>query len=250
MRPRRVVQLPREQVAVEPRLVDRVQRPEAHRHGRELPEVRHQPGVRVRRQPAAAVRELLPEPVELALRQPPLEERPRVDAGRGVPLEEDLVARLAVVLAAEEVVEPDLVERGGRRVGRDVPAHAGAARAVGARHHDRGVPPDVGADAPLDVLVAGEPRLPLRRDRVDVVGGAQAGHPDLLLAGPLEQAQHEVPGPAAAPRPGDGIERVDPLPGLIWIDVRQLGGQTVADNRETLASGSHGVASPSAVRRL
>src|SRR5450432_2575787 len=69
---------------------------------------------------------------------------------------------------------------------------------IGPRHHDRGVPPDVGADAPFDVLVTREPRLPLRRDRVDVVGRAQAGNSYLLLAGPLEQAKHEVAGPAAA----------------------------------------------------
>ena len=37
-------------VAVEPRLVDRVDPREPHRDGRELPELRHQPGVRVRRQ--------------------------------------------------------------------------------------------------------------------------------------------------------------------------------------------------------
>ncbi|CAD5968634.1 protein of unknown function [Streptomyces sp. KY75] len=34
-------------VAVHPRLVDRAERAEAHRDGRELPEVRHQPRVRV-----------------------------------------------------------------------------------------------------------------------------------------------------------------------------------------------------------
>ncbi len=185
------------QVAVEPGLVDRVDRPEAHRDGRELPEVRHQPRVRVRRQPAAGVRELLPEAVQLLLGEPALEERAGVHAGGGVALEEDLVAAAGVVLAAEEVVEADLVERRGRGVGRDVAADAdaGALRPV---HHDRGVPPDVGADAPLDVLVAGEPRLALGRDRVDVVGAAQARDADLALAGPLEQAQHEVAGAVAA----------------------------------------------------
>ena len=42
------------QVAVEPRLVDGGERAEAHRDRRELPEVRHQPGVRVRAQALAA----------------------------------------------------------------------------------------------------------------------------------------------------------------------------------------------------
>ncbi len=41
------------QVAVEPRLVDRVHRAEAHRDRRVLPEVRHEPGVRVGRQAGA-----------------------------------------------------------------------------------------------------------------------------------------------------------------------------------------------------
>ncbi len=77
------------QVAVEAGLVDRAERAQAHRHGRELPEVRHQPRVRVARQAGPA--RLLPEAVELVLAEPALEEGAGVDAGRGVALEEDLV---------------------------------------------------------------------------------------------------------------------------------------------------------------
>jgi hypothetical protein len=62
--------------------------------------------VRIGRQ-AAARRELAAEALEVLLGQPALEERAGVDAGRGVPLEEDLVAAALVVLAAEEVVEAD-----------------------------------------------------------------------------------------------------------------------------------------------
>ena len=99
------------QVAVEPRLVDRVDGRQTHRDGRELPEVRHQPRVRVGRQAGArAVLDLLAEPVELLLGEPALEERAGVDAGGAVALDEDLVAAAGVVLAAEEVVEADLVE--------------------------------------------------------------------------------------------------------------------------------------------
>jgi hypothetical protein len=58
------------------------------------------------------VADLLAEPVELLLGQPALEEGAGVDAGGGVALEEDLVAAAGVVLAAEEVVEADLVELG------------------------------------------------------------------------------------------------------------------------------------------
>src|SRR6185437_14506864 len=140
---------------------------------------------------------------------------------------------------AEEVVEPHLVQRGGGGIRRDVPADASAAWAVRPRHHDGGVPPDIGANTPLDVLIAGKPRLPLWRDRVDVVSGAQAGHPDLLFTRPLKQAQHQVTGPSAAAGARDGVERVNPLPRLIRVDVRQLRGQPVADDRVTLTSGSH-----------
>ncbi len=59
------------EVAVEARLVDRHDRAEAHRDRRELPEVGHQPGMRIRRQPAARF-ELLPEVVQLLDRNPTL----------------------------------------------------------------------------------------------------------------------------------------------------------------------------------
>ena len=184
--------------------------------------------------------QLLAEPVQLVLAQPALEERAGVDARGRVPLEEHLVAGLAVVLAAEEVVEADLVQAGRRGVGGDVPAHAEAGP-VGPGHHDGRVPPDVGADPPFHVLVAREPRLALRRDRVDVVGAAQARHADLLLTRPLQQPEHHVPGPGPAAGAHHAVERVDPVPGFVRVDVRQLRGQPVADDGETLASGSHGV---------
>ena len=102
----------------------------------------------------------------------------------------------------------------------------------------RRVPPDVGADAPLDVLVAGEPGLALRRDRVDVVGGGQRRHADLALTGALEQAQHDVAGALAAALVDDAVERLDPLERLLGIDVRKLARQAVADHR-ALAFGGH-----------
>jgi hypothetical protein len=58
-------------------LVDGHDRPEAHGDGRELPEVRHQPGMRVGGEALAA--RLLAEVRELLLREPPFEESARVD---------------------------------------------------------------------------------------------------------------------------------------------------------------------------
>ena len=144
-------------------------------------------------------------------------------------LDVDLVATTLVVLAAEEVVEADLVEAGRGLVRRDVPADL-EALAVGARHHDRGVPADERADPALDVLVAGEPRLTLGRDRVDVVGAAQRRHADLHLAGPFEQAQHDVARSLASALVDERVEGVDPVVGLVRVDVGQLGGQALVDD--------------------
>ncbi len=88
---RRVLDAAVLEVLVEAGLVDRADRAEAHRDGRELPEVGHEPRVRVARQALRA--RLLAEAVEPLLAHAALEERAGVDAGGGVALEVHLVAR-------------------------------------------------------------------------------------------------------------------------------------------------------------
>ena len=160
-------------------------------------------------------------------------------------LEEHLVTGLAVVLAAEEVVESDLVQarRGG--VSGDVTPNAEAGPVSTADHNCR-VPPYICPNTAFHILVAGKPRLALRRNRVDVVRAAQAGHAHLLLASALEQPQHDIPGPGPAMRPDNVIEGLQPLPGLVRIYVRELSGQSVADDGKALSSGGHGDSSQSA----
>ena len=75
-------------------------------------------------------------------------------AGRGVALDEHLIAAPAVALAAEEVVEADLVEGGGRRVGGDVAADAD---------------PDTGV-AVVDRLLLVIDVVKLSRERIDLRG--------------------------------------------------------------------------------
>ena len=84
-------------------------------------------------------------------------------------LEVDLVSAPVGVAAAEEVVEAHFVERGGRGVGRNVSADAETGALCTVDHHG-GVPPDVGTDTTLDLLVAGERWFGRDGDRVDVVG--------------------------------------------------------------------------------
>ena len=224
-----VLDAPVVQVVVEAGLVDGVHRAQAHRHGGELPEVGHQPRVRVGRQAAAGVAVLLAEAVELVGAEPAFEEGAGVNARGGVALDEDLVAAAGMRFAAEEVVEADLVERRRGGVGRNVAAHTDS-RALRAVHHDGGVPSDPRPVAPFDVLVAGEPRLQLGRDGVDVVGRRQRrdGHP--LFAGPFQQPQHQVARPRRPRALQQFVEGLQPLRRLFGVDVGQIGSHALADH--------------------
>lgn len=229
-------------VAVHPRLEDRAQRAEAHGDGRELPEVGHRAGVRVAGQSVRVLRLLLAEAVELPLGEAVQHEGACVDARRGMALEEDLVAAVALVLAAEEVVEAHVVEGGGGGEGGDMAADADA-WALGPRDHDRGVPAGRVEDLALDLLVAREERLVLGGDGVDVIRAAHLGHGHALLAGPLDQAQHQIPGSLPAALVDGGIEGIEPLLGLFGIEVRYLTRKAANDDRVAIGSGSHAVPS-------
>ena len=178
----------------------------------------------------------LAEAVEVIGGQPALEECARVDTGRRVALDVDLVAAAGVRLAAEEVVEPDLVERRGRRICRNMASDTDS-RALRAVHHDRGVPPDPGPVAAFDVLVAGEPRLQFGRDGVHVVGGRQRGDGHPLLAGTFQQPQHQIARAGGAGALQQVVERLQPFAGLFGVDVGQIRCDTLADHPDPVGFG-------------
>ena len=93
------------------------------------------------------------------------------------------------LLAAKEMVEAHLVERGAGGVGGDVAADAGMLP-VGPHHHGHGVPADDAFDAPFDFPAAGKDRLPAGRNGIDIgrVGRKMNGNIELLGAH-LEVAQ-------------------------------------------------------------
>mmetsp|Transcript_128371 Transcript_128371/g.332851 ORF Transcript_128371/g.332851 Transcript_128371/m.332851 type:complete len:482 (+) Transcript_128371:1099-2544(+) len=131
---------PEVEVAEEASLRHCRERADAHRHSRVLPEIGHQPGMRVARNTVAA--HFLPEVHDLLQGEPPLEVGPGIRAGRRVALHVELVAHAAGVgLPPEEVVHSDLpdVAHGGE--GADVAADPGGAL-VAVADHDRGVPAD------------------------------------------------------------------------------------------------------------
>ncbi len=208
------------EVAVVASLVDGADRAETHRDRGELPELGHQARVRVGTEPLPGDG-LAPEVVELVDAEPTLEERPRIDPGRGVALVEDLVAAAALVLAPEEVVEADLVERGRGGVRREMAAES-REPVVRAEDHGHGIPADQPSDPALHVLVTREGRLLLRADRVDVARLGQRREPDLELASALEQLVDDEPGARLALVGHDLVERAHPVLGLVGIDVREL----------------------------
>ncbi len=191
------------EVAVEAGLVDRRDGAQTHRHGGKLPEIRHQPRVRVGGQATTA--ELAAKRVQLLGGDAPFEVGARVNPGSGVPLKEDRVARAAVPVGAEEVVEADLEERRARREGRDMAAQA-REELVGPHHHGHGVPADDAADAALDVAVARVGRLVLERDGVDIGRGGGERERDPVLVAVLNQAREQI---AAAARPLTAQHRVE-----------------------------------------
>ncbi len=79
------------EITHEARLVDRGDRPQAHRYSRELPEVRHQPGMRVRRQ-ARVIAQLMAEVFGVLFVEASLDIRARIDTRRGVTLKVDEIA--------------------------------------------------------------------------------------------------------------------------------------------------------------
>src|SRR5581483_3189022 len=180
--------------------------------------------MRVAGKPATA--RLATEPIEVGLAGPPFEEGPRVDAGRRVPLDEDLVPESTLILAVKEVVEADLIERGCGGVGGQMAADAIEA-AVGAGHHHGCVPAHEITDPTLEIFVARIERLVRDGDGVDVVGADDAGQVETEALGSLENAQHHASGASSAAILGEGVDGVGPLLQLLSIRVRELADESV-----------------------
>ena len=217
--PRGVEQPPVVQVLHEPRLVDGHDGPEPHRHRGELPEVGHEPRVGVRREPVAV--DLLAEPVQVVLGDAALEEGAGVDPGSGVALHVDQVAAVGLVRRMPEVVEADVVEGRGGGEARDVAAEL-AREAVRLYHHRQRVPPDERADAPFDGRIAGGVLGTGLGNGVDVGGVDRERQARAALARVVHHRREEEVGTLDAVALDDGLERFDPVPSLVGVDVGHL----------------------------
>ena len=156
------------QVLHEACLVDRLDRAKAHGYSRELPEVRHQPRVRVGRQ--ALTVDFLAEVVHLVFGDAAFHERTGVNAWRGVTLEVDQVAAMFFGRSLEEVVEADVIQRcAGSETG-DVTAQVRIFQ-VRAHNHRHRVPAYQRANAAFHEQVARHACFVGNRNRVAVWRG-------------------------------------------------------------------------------
>ena len=204
------------QVLQESRLIDRLDRPEAHRHRRELPELRHQPRMRVGGDALAV--HLAAEVEHLLLGEAPFQERTRIDARRRMTLEIDQIAAVPLVRRVPEMVEAGAEQRAHRGEARDVSAQIAIAL-VGLRHHRHRVPAHDGAVALLEDRVPRRAFFHVRRNGVDVgglrlvrqVGAGAARHLDQLL----EQEMRALGTFALEHR----LERIEPLLGFEVVGI-------------------------------
>ena len=144
-------------------LIDRHDRAKPHGDRGQLPEVRHQPGVRVGRQTLAI--DLFTVVIHLLFGQPAFKEGTRINTWRAVALDIDKVATKVAAGRPEEVVEAHFIEGGARHIAGDMAANA-AVLAVGTCHHRRHVPANHGADLALHEEVTGHGCLAVDRNGV------------------------------------------------------------------------------------
>src|SRR5262249_35730121 len=205
------------QIFEEARLIDRHQRAEPHGYGGELPEFRHQPGMRIGREAAAS--RLVTELQKLWLGEPALDEGPRVDARPGVALDIDEVAAVLIRRRAPEVTKADVIERGRRLEAGDMAAEFGGPL-VGAQNDRNPLPTKCEGDSVLDIAVPVRTLLALGRNGVDIWGiecERRARTRELRL---LAQSVKQKRRPLSALVMHDGAQRIDPFARFHWIGIR------------------------------
>src|SRR5947207_382859 len=104
---RRLLQSAVLKILDEARMIDRLNRSQSHGDGGELPEIGHEPGMRVGTESSARF-QLAAEVLQLFFRDAAFQISPGIHSGRGVALEIDNVAITIFRLRAEEMVERNL----------------------------------------------------------------------------------------------------------------------------------------------
>lgn len=133
-------------------------------------------------------------------------------------LEVDEIAARRVARRAEEMVEADFEQIGGRRVARDVAAQL-AVCAVRADHHRERVPAQHRREALLELQVARVRRLLVDGDRVHVRRRARVRRREPAARRVLGELREQVLRALGARVRDDAVERVQPFGGFLRIGI-------------------------------
>ena len=208
-------QAPVLQILHEARLVDRHQRSEAHRYRRKLPELRHQPRMRIGGDALAV--DLLAKVVHLLVGEAAEHVSTCIHAGRRMALHEHQVAAMLGGRCMPEVVVPDVIERRRGSEAGDMAADVGVL--VGAHDHRHRVPPHIRADALLDRLIARNADLLVDRNRIDIGGIGRKRH---VGARPARLVDHLLDQEMRAIRTlvlDHAVDRVQPFAGFLRVEI-------------------------------
>jgi hypothetical protein len=221
-----VLQVSMREVAHETRVVNRADGANAHGAGRKLPEVGHQPGMRVAAQTPHAFRggDLLPVMGQVGFVQAPFQKCTGIHARRAMRLEEHQVAAMRLVARMEKMVEAHLKQICCAGIAGNVAAQL-AIGCIGTGHHRQGIPAHQRTESLLDREVSRESRLTLHADRVGIRRG-QVRLP-LHLDG-IGQLHQVVQDEARALRAMGGHQRhktLAPFGGLRRVNIALGGGQ-------------------------
>src|SRR5690606_25177357 len=124
--------------------------------------------------------------LQLFLAEAALDKGARINPGGAVALEIHQITKVAVVAAAEEIIEADIVEGGGGGEGGDMAAEA-VLVLVGPHHHGQGIPADQGANSPLHKEIAGHALFPGGGNGVAKRGGDGVRGGNTLRRRPIEK---------------------------------------------------------------
>ena len=161
-------------------LIDGLDRPKPHGHSGELPEIRHQPRVRVRRQTLPV--HFPTEVIQLLFADTPFQIGPRIHARRRVTLKEHQIPFVFIAGGPEEMVEPHVIQGGRRSEGGNMATQFIVVVHVCPHHHGKRIPAHQGTDTAFHEYITGNGGFVLRGNGVEV-GGVEMGTVDALFLG-------------------------------------------------------------------
>ena len=201
-------------VAHKARLINGHQWTQSHRYSGELPEIRHQPWVRIGRKTAAI--NFLAEFVQLLFTDAAFHIGARIDAGGGVPLEINQIATVSICLAMEKMVEAHVIQRGSGCEAGDMSAQFGRIL-IRIQHNHHRIPAHQRAQAMFQFMVTGRTFFFIKRDRVQIrcVGTEwQIGSGKTCF---IDQLANQVVSTFRAFVIQHGFKRIQPLFGFLRV---------------------------------